>query len=236
MDGFYTTRDNGPAVLPPFVRDHLAARLRDDFQAVVSAEIPERFRELVAALERALRGTDASAAAFSKGLLAAVPSLRAFALSLTHNAAQADDLVQDTMVKGWQHRARFEPGTNLNAWLFTILRNVFYSNYRKKNREVEDSDGVHAAKLSAYPNQGQALDVEDMRAALRRLPPEQSSALVQVAVEGLTYEEVAGRAGVAVGTIKSRVSRAREKLAALLGYDETDIGGERTYRGIVEAA
>jgi RNA polymerase sigma factor (sigma-70 family) len=232
---FYANRGGGAPILPSFVRDHIAARLRDDYREAVSGEIPERFRLLVESLERALRSTGAASDAFGKGLLSSVPSLRAFALSLTHNPSQADDLVQDTLVKGWQHRGRFEPGTNLNAWLFTILRNVFYSNYRKKGREVEDSEGVHASKLASYPNQGQSLDVEDMREALKRLPPVQASALVQVAVEGMTYEQVAVREGVAVGTIKSRVSRAREKLAELLGYDETDIGGERAYKGIVEA-
>lgn len=235
MDNSFYIRAGAVPTLPGSVRDHLAERIRAGYADVIGAGVPERFAALIQGLERALRGTEKASQEFGKGLLQAVPSLRAFALSLTHDAARADDLVQDALVKGWQHRARFEPGTNLNAWLFTILRNVFYSNYRKKSREVEDADGSHAASLVSYPNQGQSLDVADMRAALRKLPEVQSTALVLVAVEGLTYEEVAARAGVAVGTIKSRVSRAREKLSSILGYDETDIGGDPEMRGIVES-
>jgi RNA polymerase sigma-70 factor (ECF subfamily) len=160
-------------------------------------------------------------------MLAALSSLRAFALSLTNNAARADDLVQDTILRAWQNQHRFQPGTNLNAWLFTILRNAFYSEQRKRMREVQDEDGSYAARLFTAPDQGHRLDVQDLRAGLAKLPPDQREALILVGAEGLSYEEVAGICGVAIGTIKSRVNRARNRLAELLGYGDDDLTGDR---------
>jgi RNA polymerase sigma-70 factor (ECF subfamily) len=158
-------------------------------------------------------------------LLAAVPHLRAFAISLTNNPDRADDLVQDTLVRAWANIDRFERGTNLNAWLFTILRNLFHSEYRKRKREVEDADGSFAARLKTQPDQQAHLDYEDFRRALKRLPVEQREALLLVAAQGMSYEEAAAVCRVAVGTIKSRVNRARFRLTALLGLeDEAEVG------------
>src|SRR4028119_1161472 len=95
-------------------------------------------------------------------ILAAIPSLRAFAISLTHDPHRADDLVQDTLVRAWRAIDRFERGTNLNAWLFTILRNLFHSEYRKKKREVDDPEGTYAATLKVVPDQQSHLEYEDM--------------------------------------------------------------------------
>jgi RNA polymerase sigma-70 factor (ECF subfamily) len=92
--------------------------------------------------------------ALRDGLLAAVPSLRAFAISLCGHVDRADDLVQDTLLRALSNIDRFERGTNLNAWLFTILRNLFHSEYRKRRREVEDPDGSYAARLRVQPEQG----------------------------------------------------------------------------------
>jgi len=153
--------------------------------------------------------------------------LLSVAARLTGTRAEAEDLVQDTLLKGWQHRARFQPGTNLNAWLFTILRNIFYSDHRKRVREVEDQDGSYAARLATAPHQGDRLDVEDLQSALAKLPPDQREALVLVGAEGVSYEEAATIMGCKVGTVKSRVSRARGRLAELLGYDEEDLGSDR---------
>ena len=102
-------------------------------------------------------------------MLAALPSLRAFALSLTHNVTYADDLVQDTILRAWANLDRFEVGTNLNAWLFTILRNGFCSQHRKKRREVEDPDGFFAGRLRTAPEQNATCDVQDMLKALGSL-------------------------------------------------------------------
>ena len=152
-------------------------------------------------------------------ILAAVPGLRAFAMSLAGKTDRADDLVQDTLVRAVANIHRFEAGTNLNAWLFTILRNLFHSEYRKRRREVEDADGSYAARLSVPPEQGARLDFEDFRRALAHIPLDQREALLLVGAEGLSYEEAAQVCGVAVGTVKSRVNRARSRLAQMLAVE-----------------
>ncbi|MGR3469114.1 MAG: RNA polymerase sigma factor [Shimia sp.] len=143
-------------------------------------------------------------------------ALRAFAMSLTRNAATADDLVQDTVLKAWSNIDKFEPGTNMRAWLFTILRNTFYSLRRKRKREVEDVDGVMADSLSQKPEHDGRLNMRDFQAAFAQLPDSQREALTLVGASGFSYEEAAQTCGVAVGTIKSRVGRARARLVELL--------------------
>jgi RNA polymerase sigma-70 factor, ECF subfamily len=157
-----------------------------------------------------------------EAMLAALPSLRAFAMSLTHNVTSADDLVQDAILRAWKNLDRFEAGTNLQAWLFTILRNGFYSQHRKKRREVEDPDGSYAARLWAPPEQPAKCDVQDMLRALARLSPEHREALLLIVAEGLSYEEAAHICGLPVGTIKSRVNRARVRLAQLLAVEDAE--------------
>ena len=174
--------------------------------------------------------------AIRDALLAAVPSLRAFAISLIGDAHRADDLVQDTIMRAWANLDRFERGTNLNAWLFTILRNLFHSEYRKRRREVEDPEGSYAGRLRTMPEQGAHLDFEDMRKALGKLPLDQREALLLVGAEGLSYEDAAEICGVAVGTIKSRVSRARGKLAQLLELSPpTELGSDRAPEAMLAA-
>jgi RNA polymerase sigma-70 factor, ECF subfamily len=149
-------------------------------------------------------------------LVTAIPNLRAFAISLTGNPHLADDLVQETLLKAWSHRDKFEAGTNLKAWLFTILRNTFFSEFRKKRREVQDVDGQAAARLTSPAEQLGHLDLADFQRALRQLSPDQREALLLVGAEGLSYDEAAKISGCAVGTVKSRVNRARAKLADVL--------------------
>jgi RNA polymerase sigma-70 factor, ECF subfamily len=174
--------------------------------------------------------------AFRDQMLAAVPSLRAFAISLSGSHDRADDLVQDTLMRAWKNVDRFEPGTNLNAWLFTILRNLFHSEYRKRKREVEDPEGVHAARLATRPEQGARLDFEDFQRALAKLQPDQREALLLVGAEGFSYEEAAKICNVAVGTVKSRVNRARKKLEELLSFEEEDdFGPDRMTRAVLQA-
>ncbi|MTH35406.1 RNA polymerase sigma factor [Paracoccus limosus] len=143
-------------------------------------------------------------------------ALRAFALSLTREGASADDLVQDTIVKAWTNIEKFQPGTNLRAWLFTILRNTFYSARRKTRREVSDTDGIHAARQATRPEHDGRLALNDFRVAFEQLPDEQREALILVGASGFSYEEAAGMTGVAVGTVKSRANRGRRRLAELL--------------------
>src|SRR4029450_13127058 len=149
---------------------------------------------------------------FRQDLLAAIPSLRAFAVSLSQNADRADDLVQETLVKAWDKQSSFQPGTNLKAWLFTILHNEFYSQMRKRGREVQDSDGLMTARLAIHPSQQGKLDLEDFRSALKQLPEDQREAIILIGAAGFSYEEAAEICNCAVGTIKSRVSRARARL------------------------
>jgi RNA polymerase sigma-70 factor, ECF subfamily len=158
--------------------------------------------------------------AFKTELIELLPSLRAFARSLAHNPAQADDLVQDTLVKALANVDRFEPGTNLRAWLFTILRNHYYSQLRKSKREIEDADGKFAARLSSRPEQDGSIDLEDFKVAFAQLAPDHREVLTLVGASGCSYEEAASICGCAVGTIKSRVNRARKKLSEMLGLDE----------------
>ena len=166
-------------------------------------------------------------------LFAALPHLRAFAISLTGDVDRADDLVQEAVLRGLSHLHQFRRGTNFQGWMFTILRNQFHSNYRKRRREVEDADGLYAAKVAIPPEQGAYLDFTDFRGALAKLSPEQREALLLIGAEGLTYEETAEICGTKVGTIKSRVNRARKRLAELLGLEEIDeIGPDR----VVQAA
>ncbi len=156
------------------------------------------------------------ACTFSDLIIGAIPSLRAFGLSLTGRADRADDLVQETLVKAWKHQDSFQTGTNVRAWLHTILRNEFYSQIRKRRREVEDADGVYSNKIAVSGGQEDHMDMADMRVALMQLPEDQREAIILVGASGFSYQEAAEICGVAVGTVKSRVSRARERLAVLL--------------------
>jgi RNA polymerase sigma-70 factor (ECF subfamily) len=148
-----------------------------------------------------------------------LPSLRAFAYSLSRNSADADDLVQETLTKAWAHRTRFEPGSNLRAWLFTILRNSWYTDAAKRRREVPDEEGRYAAGLTAEASQEWTAELTSLQAALNALPPEHREAIVMVGAAGLSYQEAAEISGCAVGTIKSRVNRARHRLALLLDME-----------------
>jgi RNA polymerase sigma-70 factor, ECF subfamily len=176
-------------------------------------------------------------ASFHDEMLGALPNLRAFALSLVHDPVRADDLVQDTILRAWSKAHLFEPGTNLAAWLFTILRNQFYTEMRKQKREISDSDGFYAGRLRTCPDQHAHLEWEDFRTALAKLRPEQREALILVAAEGLSYEDAAAVCGVPDGTIKSRVNRARRWLAGLLRIDDrAEIGPDSLTKAALQAA
>jgi RNA polymerase sigma-70 factor (ECF subfamily) len=152
-------------------------------------------------------------------MLCAIPHLRAFAISLCHDPEHADDLVQETLLRACANIAQFQPSTKMEAWLITILRNQYYSEYRKRRREVEDVDGIYARTLVTHAHQTITAQYAELRAALAGLPDEMREALLLVAASGLSYPEVAHICGCAVGTIKSRVHRARERLAAVLSVE-----------------
>jgi RNA polymerase sigma-70 factor (ECF subfamily) len=167
-------------------------------------------------------------------VLAAVPNLRAFAISLSGNVDRADDLVQETLLRALANIDSFERGTNMSAWLFTILRNLFRSEYRKRRREVEDADGSYAERLKSQPEQTGRVEFTEFRTALAQLPPDQREALILVGASGFSYEEAAEICGCAVGTIKSRVNRARGRLAELLSIESMeDFGPDLATRAVL---
>lgn len=160
-------------------------------------------------------------------LVAAIPNLRAFAMSLTGDPTMANDLVQETLLKAWANRDKFDPATNLKAWLFTILRNTYFSHLRKRHREVQDVDGAAAATLASAPEQNGHMQMQDFKRALAVLSEDQREALLLVGAEGFSYEEAAEITGSAIGTVKSRVNRARARLAELMSLGPTnEIGTE----------
>ncbi len=169
-------------------------------------------------------------------LLAAIPSLRAYAFNLCRSWDRADDLVQDTVTRAWAYMDGFKRGSNLQAWLFAILRHQVYTQYRKRCREVEDPDGAYTERLRTHPEQPSRLDFEDFRRALAKLPPSYREALILIGAEGLSYGEAAAVCGTPLGTIKSRVNRGREKLVQLLAVaDADDIGPDQITRATIQA-
>ncbi len=177
---------------------------------------------------------NADSVPLKQALLGLIPNLRAFAVSLCGDIERADDLVQETLLKAWDHLESFQEGTNLRAWLFTILRNTYFSECRRRRREVEDRDGKKAGDLAVHPGQQGHLDMQDFRRALDVLPPDQREALVLVGAAGFSYEEAAAISGCAVGTIKSRVNRARSKLIDLMGVAKpSEFGPDSATEAIV---
>ncbi|SFV14780.1 RNA polymerase sigma-70 factor, ECF subfamily [Methylobacterium sp. 174MFSha1.1] len=203
--------------LPAGIQAHLGAALRAAYDDAALPLGPE-LQALVARLAEALAGLDTGAAeAFRRDLVGEVPRLRRRAVTLCNDRTRADDLVQETLLKAWAAQDRFVPGTHLSAWLYTILRNSFYSEHQKRAREVGDPDGLFAASLVSLPAQQGTLDLHDLQAALDRLVPDQREALLLSAVHDLSYEDIATAMECRVGTVKSRINRARARLAELLG-------------------
>ena len=160
--------------------------------------------------------TASDAADFKRELTEVVPHLRAFARGLCGRADMADDLVQETLLKAWAARARFQAGTNMRAWTFIILRNHYLSQMRR-SRFRGDWDDLTADRILAAPaGQDKHVELSDMQRALLQLPQPQREALILVGAGGFAYEEAAEICGVAVGTIKSRVARGRAALEQIL--------------------
>ena len=158
----------------------------------------------------------AAADSFERDLTALIPHMRAFARSLCGNPIDADDLAQDALAKAWQARGRFTPGTNLKAWTFMIVRNQFYSDKRRSWRSSHLDTEISAQTLVAIDDPSAALELDELRRALAMLPEEQREALTLIGAAGLSYEEASAVTGVNIGTVKSRVSRARDRVALIL--------------------
>src|SRR5580658_1642925 len=154
--------------------------------------------------------------AFRRELVVLIPHLRAFARTLCGDPTAADDLAQDAMLKAWDARASFEMGTNMKAWTFMILRNQFYSEKRRSWRQTQLDQEAAERTLVAVDDPTAPLALDELRMALAMLPIEQREALILVGAGGFAYEEAAAICECAVGTVKSRVSRARRALQAVL--------------------
>jgi RNA polymerase sigma-70 factor (ECF subfamily) len=163
--------------------------------------------------------------AFRVQLANLIPHLRAFARTLCGDAAAADDLAQDAMLKAWAARQSFELGTNMKAWTFMILRNQFYSERRRSWRQSQLDQEAAERTLVAADDPEAPLALDELRQSLAMLPAEQREALVLVGAGGFAYEEAAEICGCAVGTVKSRVSRARRALQGILESGAYDRDG-----------
>jgi RNA polymerase sigma-70 factor (ECF subfamily) len=163
---------------------------------------------------------------FKAELIGLIPQMRAFARSLCMNTAEAEDLAQEGLLKAWNSRASYQPGTNMKAWTFMIIRNQFYSDKRRSWRSTPLDPETAERTLVAATDPVASIELDEVRRALAMLSDEQREALIMVGAGGLAYEEVAEICGCAVGTIKSRVSRARDRLAEILAsgaYDEDEV-------------
>jgi RNA polymerase sigma-70 factor, ECF subfamily len=177
--------------------------------------------------------------AFKRELVALIPHLRAFARTLAGDPASADDLAQDAMIKAWDARASYQMGTNMKAWTFMILRNQFYSEKRRSWRQTQLDQEAAERTLVAVDNPEAPVALDELRLGLAMLPPEQREALILVGAGGFAYEEAADICGCAVGTVKSRVSRARRSLLAILetgAYDRDGLSASDAMRSILAEA
>ncbi|MGZ6016099.1 MAG: sigma-70 family RNA polymerase sigma factor [Phenylobacterium sp.] len=166
---------------------------------------------------------------FQSELVTLIPHLRAFARTMTGDAAEADDLAQEALAKAWQARHSYTPGTNMKAWAFMILRNQFYSDKRRSWRNTQLDQEMAERTLVARDDPSAPLELNDLRMAMSMLPDEQREALILVGAGGLSYEEAAAICDCAVGTVKSRVSRARNALRRILDEGTYDRDDERAF-------
>jgi len=197
-------RPPNPIVLDDAVREHLGQQLRGVYSDLLASDLPKDLGRLIGLLDSAIQiRLEPPNPGFVEDLLKATRHLRAFALSLTHDVDRAEDLVQSTLLRAYDKRNRFEPDTCLQAWLFTILKNDFHTEYRKRRREVADSEGAYAASLIALPEQTSGLEMQDLSEALAKLPERQREALLLAGAEGMSYEDIAARQHVSVGTTRA---------------------------------
>jgi RNA polymerase sigma-70 factor (ECF subfamily) len=174
----------------------------------------------------------------SEQMVSLVPQLHSFARSLCRDAVRADDLVQEALLRAFVNIRRFKPGTNLKAWLFTIVRNEHYSQLRRRKFEAHDIAPELLPEPSVPPDHDGELELRDLNRALATLSPGQRAALLLVSASGFSYEEAATICGCAVGTIKSRVARARNALLEMLEGRAPfgDVSSERPARAMSESA
>ncbi len=213
---------NRPEVdITPAAADVIGGFLRTAFSEAAAQPLPQVFLDLLARLESRPAETKPpkgrlSDKAFKDELSAIIPQLRAFGRSLSGNRDMADDLVQETLLKAWAARDRYEAGTNIRAWTFIILRNLFLSQMRRARFKGEWDDLLADRLLSAPAGQDKQMELADLQRGLLELPQTQREALILVGAGGFAYEVAAAICNCAVGTIKSRVARGRAALEVLI--------------------
>ncbi|HLL20955.1 MAG TPA: sigma-70 family RNA polymerase sigma factor, partial [Kofleriaceae bacterium] len=199
--------------------------LRAAFADAAAAPLPGEFEALLKKLDELLPADDGRSAKgphalsdneFKKELAQVIPHLRAFGRSLSGSRDLADDLVQETLLKAWAARDRFQAGTNMRAWTFIILRNLFLSQMRRARFKGEWDDFTASKLLAAPAGQDRQVELADLQRGLLQLPQAQREALILVGAGGFAYEEAAAICQCAVGTIKSRVARGRAALEQIL--------------------
>jgi RNA polymerase sigma-70 factor, ECF subfamily len=194
-------------------------------EAIKSDIIPEfainQLNEALTNIEAAIANSNQRV--IKSELIAAIPNLRAFACSLCGSSDYADDIIQVTLIKAYASCDSYVEGTNVTAWLFTILRNIYYSDYRKRRQETPDTGGAIAARLVAPATQNAHMDFLDFRNALQKLAPDQREVLILIGASGLSYEEAAAICNCTPDTMKSRVNRARARLSELLQLGSNDL-------------
>ena len=219
-------------ILDDNILAHLGAVLRQEYADPPKEKVPAGLLRLLKRTAEVIRARqEPLEKAFVDEMLAVLPQLRIYAISLEKDPVRADDLVQETVLKALANAERFERGTCLRSWLFTILKNQFFTLIRRRGREVEDVDGFFAQKLTAAPEQHDKLCHGELMDALDKLREQERDVLLMVALDGLSYEEAAARMGCAIGTIKSRVNRARKHLAESMGLAPEDIVGGNRFSG-----
>jgi len=218
-------QDRRIARLDGAVQTHLGEHLRRIYADPADTKLPRDLRQRANHLIQVIRAhTIPNDGSFTTDLMASLPALRAFAISLTRDLDRAEDLLQSTILKGISRQELFTRGTNLQAWLFTVMRNEQYSQFRSRRREIEDVDGEFAEALMSLPEQEGRMLGHEIGAALTLLSEEQRCVLLLVGVQGMAYEDAAEALGCSLGTIKSRLNRARNRLAELLKLEPSDVG------------
>jgi RNA polymerase sigma-70 factor (ECF subfamily) len=203
----------------PVSADVIGGFLRSAYAEAATQPLPQAFLDLLARLETSPeepKTGQLSDKAFKDELSSIIPQLRAFGRSLSGNRDMADDLVQETLLKAWAARDRFQAGTNIRAWTFIILRNLFLSQMRRARFKGEWDELVADRLLSAPAGQDKQIELADLQRALLELPAAQREALILVGAGGFAYEEAATICDCAVGTIKSRVARGRAALELVI--------------------
>jgi len=163
---------------------------------------------------------------FRSHLVREMPVVRRWSYVLCRNPSLAEDMMQETLVKAWANRSSFARGTNMRAWLYRILRNTYFNHLRQRRREVPDPDGALTAALRVPAAQTGKIELREVTEAMQDLSPAQREAMILIGAQGLSYKQVARLQRVNIGTVKSRLARARQAVARMMGYDSVSSRGD----------